>query len=100
VGDCHSGSKRVSEHKKFANGAIKEMIEAGALTRLSRNQRLTVVKPIGVVPKPHLDKFRLVINMRYVHLAKKVFKFEELADLADIAEKGDHLVSCDLKSGY
>ena len=59
-----------------------------------------VVSPIGVVPKPHLDKFRLVINMRYVnkHLAKqkKVFKFEGLADLADIAEKGDHLVSYDL----
>jgi len=54
-----------------------------------------VVSPIGVVKKPHSDKFRLVINMRYVnkHLTKKkVFKFEGFADLADIAEKGDHLV--------
>ena len=40
--------------------------------------------------------------MRYVnkHMAKKVFKFEGMADLADIAEKGDHSVSYDLKSGY
>ena len=61
------------EHKEFVSGAIKEMVEAGALTRLLRGQRPTVVSPIGVVPKPHSDKFRLVINMRYVikHLATK-----------------------------
>ncbi len=61
------------EHKEFVSGAIKEMVEAGALTRLLKGQRPTVVSPIGVVPKPYLDKFRLVINMRYVinHLEKK-----------------------------
>ncbi len=61
-----------------------------------------VVSPIGVVTKPYSDKFRLVINMRYVnkHLAKKVFKFEGLVYLADIAEKGDHSVSYDLKLAY
>ena len=61
------------EHKEFVNDAIKEMVEAGALTRLPRGHRPTVVIPIGVVSKPHSDKFRLVINMRYVnkHLAKK-----------------------------
>ena len=55
-----------------------------------------IVSPIDVVPKPHSDKFRLVINMRYVnrHLAKTVFMFEGLADLAAIAEKGDHSVAC------
>ena len=83
------------------NDAIKEMVEAGALTRLPRGQRPTVVSPIGVVAKPHSEKFRLVINTSYVnkHLAKKVFKFEGLGDLADIAEKGDHSVSYDLKIG-
>ncbi len=40
--------------------------------------------------------------MRYVnkHLAKKVFKFEGLADLADMAETGEYSVSYDLKSAY
>jgi hypothetical protein len=59
---------------------------APSLARLPKGQRPTVVKHIGVVRKPHSDKFRLVINIRYVnkHLAKKVFKFEELVDLADI----------------
>jgi hypothetical protein len=46
--------------------------------------------------------FHLVMNMRYVnkHLAKKVLKFEGLADLADIVENGDHSVSYNLKSDY
>jgi hypothetical protein len=62
------------------------------------SDRPKVVNPIRVVPKPYSDKFHLVINMRYVnkHLAKNVFMFEELADMADIAEKGDHSVSYDL----
>jgi len=87
------------EHTEFVNDVIKKMMEANDLTRLPRGQRPTVVSPIGVVREPHFDKFRLVINMRYVskHLAKKVFKFEGLVDLADIAEKGDHSVSYDLK---
>ena len=61
-----------------------------------------MVNPIGVVRKLHSDKFRIVINMMYVNknLAKKVFKFERLTDLLDIAVKGDHSVSYDLKPGY
>jgi hypothetical protein len=55
-----------------------------------------------VVPKRGNNKFRLTVNMRYVnrHLGKKVFKFEGLKDLADLAERGDHAVSYDLMSGY
>ncbi len=79
------------EHKEFVNYAIKEMVDSGALTRLPRGQRPTLVSPIGVVTKPHSDKSRLVINMRYANknLAKKVFEFERLVDLADMAEKCD-----------
>jgi hypothetical protein len=68
-----SNAPSAFEHKDFVNDAIKEMVESGALTRLPRGQRPTVVSPIGVVTKPHSDKFRLVINMRYVnkHLAKR-----------------------------
>ncbi len=40
--------------------------------------------------------------MKYVneHLAKRVFKFEGLSDLSDMAEKGDWSVAYDLPSGY
>jgi hypothetical protein len=88
----------VFEHREFLTSAIKEMVEASALTRLPKGQRPTVVILIGVARKPRSYKFCLVINMKYgnKHLAKKVFKFEGLY----IVEKGDHSVSYDLKSGY
>jgi hypothetical protein len=40
--------------------------------------------------------------MRYVndHLVKRVFKFEGLFDIADMASKGDYSISYDLTSGY
>jgi hypothetical protein len=43
-----------------------------------------------------------VINTRCVttYLAKKVFKFEGWSDSADIAEKRDHSVAYDPKSGF
>jgi len=96
VGDLCPNSKRVTkrplafEHRELAIGTIKEMVEAGAFTRLPKCQRPTVVILIDVVRKPRSDKFRRVINMRYVnrHLAEKVFKFEGGSESADIAEKG------------
>ena len=74
------------------------MLEAGAVSVLPSGTLPIVVNPLGVVPKPRSRKLRLVVHMKCVneHLAKKVFKFEVLADLADIAEKGDHSVSYDL----
>ncbi len=60
------------------------------------------MRPLGVVPKPHSDKLRLVVTMRYVndHLVKRVFKLEGLSDIADMANKGDYSLFYDLTSGY
>ncbi len=54
----------------------------------------TVVSPLGIVPKPHSEKLRLVVNMRYVnkYLVKRVFNFEGLSDIADMANKRDLLI--------
>jgi hypothetical protein len=73
------------DHKECVTGAIKELVEAGALTRLPKGQRPTVVILIGVVRKPRSDKVRLVVNTRCMdkHLAKKVFKFEGWSDSTD-----------------
>jgi hypothetical protein len=73
------------DHKECVIGAIKEMVEAGALTRFPKGQRPTVVILIGVVRKPRSDKFLLVINTRCIHkhLAKNVFKFEGWSDSTD-----------------
>jgi hypothetical protein len=90
------------EHNSFVSGAVAEMLSAGAVTLLPLGQKPMVVSPLGVVPKPHTTKYRLTVNLRYVnrHLGKKIFKFEGLRDLSDLAEKGDHAVSYDLMSGY
>jgi hypothetical protein len=78
------------------------MTAEGVVTRLPPGEKPMVVSPLGVVPKRGKNKFRLTVIMRYVnrHLGKKVFKFEELKDLADLTERGDHAVSYDLMSGY
>jgi hypothetical protein len=90
------------EHHEIVSGAVAEMMAENAVTRLPPGEKPMVVSPLGVVPKRGTNKFRLTVNLRYVnrHLGKKVFKFEGLKDLADLAEKGDHAVSYDLMSGY
>ena len=90
------------EHSGFVSGAVAEMLSAGAVTLLPLYKKPAVVSPLGVVPKPHTNKYRLTVNLRYVnrHLEKKVFKLEVLRDLANLSERGDRAVSYDLMSGY
>ncbi len=68
----------VFDHREFLTGVIKDMAEDGALTRLSKDRRPTVVIIIGVVRKLRSDKFRVVISTSYMNKrhAKKAFKFE------------------------
>ncbi len=90
------------EHQEIVSGAVLEMLAEGDVTRLPPGEKPMVVSPLGVVPKRGNNKFRLTVNMRYVyrHLRKKVFKFEGLKDLSDLAERGNHVVSYDLMLGY
>jgi hypothetical protein len=94
-------SKSAFEHRDFVTKAIADMVEAGAASALPTGVIPTVVSPLGVVPKPHSDILRLIVNMRYVneHLVKRVFKIEGLLDIADMASKGNNSISYDLTSG-
>jgi hypothetical protein len=94
-------SKSSLEHHVFVTKAISEMVGAGAASDLPIGVITTAVSPLGVVPKPLSDKLRLIDDMRYVnnHLVKRVFKFEGLSDIADMADKGDSM-SYDFTSGY
>jgi hypothetical protein len=95
-------SKSSQVHSDFVTKAIDDMLKAGAASALPPGITPTVVSPLGVVSKAHSTKLRLIVNMIYVndHLAKRVFKFEGLTDLADMSEKGDFSISYDLTSGY
>ena len=50
------------------------MVEAGAASALTTGFIARVVSPLGVVPKPHSDKVRLIVIMRY---AKKITSSSE-----------------------
>ncbi len=80
-------SKSSIDNHKFVTKTVDEMLEAGAVSVLPSGTLPIVVSPLGVVPKPRSNKLRLVVNMKYVneHLAKRVFKFEDLSDLSDMA---------------
>ncbi len=90
------------DNQYFVTKVAVEMIEAGAVSALPSGVPPTVISPLGAAPKPNSDKLRLVVNMKYVneHLAIRVFKFEGMSDLSDMAEKGDNCVAYDLASGY
>ncbi len=76
------------EHHDFVSSDVAEMLAANAVTLLPPGEKPRVVNPLGVVPKRGTNKFRLTVNTRYVnrHLGKKLFMFEGLKDLADLAE--------------
>jgi hypothetical protein len=95
-------SKSALENHEFVTKVISDMVEAGATSALPTGVIPTAVSPLGVVPKPHSEELRLVVNMIYVnnHLVKRVFKFEGLSDIGDMAKKGDYSLSYDLTSGY
>jgi hypothetical protein len=85
-------SKSSLEHHDFVTKAISERVEAGAASVLPIGVIPTVMSQLGVVPKPHSGKLRLIVNMlRYVnnHLVKRVFKFEGLSYIADMVDTGD-----------
>ena len=90
------------EHREHVTKAISDMAMAGSASVIPPGARPAVVSPLGVVPKPHSDKLRLIVNMRHVneHLVKQVFEFEDLFDIADMANRGDDSISYDLASGY
>jgi len=86
-----ANSKSTLEHHEFVAKAISEMVEACTALTLPTGVVHTVVSPLGVVPKPHSDKLRLVVCMRYVNnnLVNRVIKFEWLSDIVDLEDKGE-----------
>jgi hypothetical protein len=60
------------------------------------------VSPVHVVPKPHSNKMRVVIDLRHLneHCPTMPAKFETLRDLEFLAQPGDWAWSLDLQDGY
>ena len=96
---CAKNNKSAIEHATFVSEAIQELLEAGCVTRVSSCP--TVCSPLQVAVNAK-GKRRLVIDLRYVnqylHLTK--FKYEGLNLVPVLFQKGDHMITFDLKSGY
>ncbi len=89
------------EHASFVDMALAELLAAGAVRHTS--VRPAMVSPLGVVPKPNSkDKFRSIVNMRYVNQTIVVpkFRMETLSSLDDLPKSQDFMVSFDFKSGF
>jgi hypothetical protein len=82
-------SKSALENHEFVTKASSDMAEESAASALPTGVIPTVVNSLSVAPKPHSERLRLVVNMRYAnnHLVKRVLKFEGLYDIANMANK-------------
>jgi len=94
-------SKLTLEHQDFVTKTISEMVEVGAAPALHIGGIPTVVSPLGVaISQPSFGV--LSLNMRYVinYLVNRVFKFERIPIIADMADTWDYSMAYDLASGF
>lgn len=60
------------QHQQYVDQEIKKLLQSQAI--LAVNHIPTVVSPIGVVPKKN-NKFRMIINLRYINIFMEILKF-------------------------
>jgi hypothetical protein len=60
------------------------------------------INPIHLVPRPHSDKVRLVVDMRKINQlgVKRRFKMEGIPTLKDLISQKDFAIPFDLKDAY
>ena len=92
----HGSAKRNFE---FVTHEVQSLRDRGCIKEVQRGE-CEVVSPLGVVDNGR--KLRLIVDLRYVnkHLSPCKFKLEDLRVVASVYEKGDYMITFDLKSGY
>ena len=83
----------------FVADSIRDFMERGCIKEV-KSEEAVICSPLGVVNNG--KKLRLILDLRYVntYLAKFKFKMEDLKTVARVYEKGDYVITFDLKSGY
>ena len=83
----------------FVTDSIRDLMERGCIKEV-KSEEAMICNPLGVVNNG--KKLRLILDLRYVntYLAKFKFKMEDLKTVARVYEKGDYVITFDLKSGY
>ena len=96
----HSNHKSVFFNYDFVNQAVSELIETGCVKL--HDSMPHGCSPLLVVTNPTTGKKRLVINLRHLnkYLWKDKFKYEDMRTALMYFEKGEYIITFDLKSGY
>ena len=89
----------INPHIEFVRHELAGLVKRGCV-KVVKESDVVVFSPLGVVDNGR--KLRLILDLWYVnkHLAKFKFKLEDLKVVASVYDKGDYVVTFDLKSGY
>jgi len=97
------GGNKISKREEieWTDREIARLVETGALVQV-KEQDLTAVSPMRLVPKKSSSKFRMIVNMRGVnqHLPELHFRMEGLGTIMELLRPGDWMIKWDLKEGY
>ena len=83
----------------FMDNEVQRMVDIGAW---EEGRRSTWISPMFLVPKPGSNKWRVIIDLRFLNRYCRDFsiKYETLKKLKNLAQKNDYCFSLDLADGY
>ena len=98
----HQGASlvdRTVSQNEFWQQEKERLVTCGAWERGGRSDYVTKA---FLVPKPGLNKWRLVVDLRHLnsYVMEHTTKFETLKNLRHLAKRGDWMFSFDLEDGY
>ena len=88
-----------TKKRDFVSTAINQLLELRCIRKVSVKPH--ICSPLLVVTNTE-GKKRLVVNLNFLnqYLLKEKFKYEDLRTAMLLFQKGDFLITFDLKSGY
>ena len=87
-------------HYSFVSDSVEKLPQTGGIKEC-RKEQLTVISPLGVVPKEGV-KFRLILDLHFLNtfLADQKFSPGDLQVAPSLFEPRFYLFTFDLKDGY
>ena len=98
---CEIPNRRLTRvQESFLNSEINVLVNDNIIKRCSTKPK--VISPLNVVPKKGKNKWRLIIDLRYVNSFIDTPKFsnEKIDVVYSLVQEKDQLVSIDLKNGF
>ena len=86
------------QHADFVKEAILKLEDSGSTVEMNQED-IHISSPLGVVPKKN-NKFRLILDVRYLNKHLASFKFEDLRIASELLNQGDWFFTFDLLNGY